>query len=203
MSWFKRGKPARPLPLDEQLRILSACGVNLATGVDTAALTSSLDAAQFEADPFRLALTMMGNEAVNPGQAGPSGFLSDDIWHFDTECIEGDGSYTRIAARLVTLAKGAFPLESIQDHVDVEGGTAWLGFRLDGKSHRLEAEVQDDWVDTSVLSRLAALLRERSGAGRRFTYIDLGGQDCLIGCATPDQKAQMQKQTGLEVGWLD
>ena len=203
MSWFTREKPGKRVPLDEQLRILRSCGVDLATGVDATALTSSMEPAQFEADPFRLALTMMGNEAEHAGQGGLSGFLSDDIWHFDTECIEGDGSYATIAARLVTLAKGDFPLESIQDHVDIEGGNAWLGFRLDGKSHRLEAEVQDDWVDTTVLSRLAALLRERSGDGRRFTYIDLGGQDCLIGCATPDQKAQMQKQTGLDVGWLD
>ena len=148
--------------------------MNFATGVDTTALTSVLEPAQFEADPFRLALTMMGNAAENAGQGGRSGFLSDDIWHFDTECIEGDGAYAWIAARLVTLAKGDFPLESIQDHVDVEDGIAWLGFRLDGQSHRLEAEVQGDWVDATVLSRLAALLHERSGDGRRFTYIDLG-----------------------------
>ena len=81
MSWFKREKPGKAAALDEQLRILSSCGVNLAPGVDPTALTSSLEPAQFEADPFRLALTMMGNEAANAGQGSPSGFLSDDIWH--------------------------------------------------------------------------------------------------------------------------
>ena len=203
MGWFKRGKDKKPVSLDEQLRILSSCGVNLATGVDTSALTLSFEPAQFEADPFRLVLTMMGSEAEDARQAGPSGFLSDDIWHFDTECIENTGDYARIATRLATLAKGELPLESIQDHVDIEGGTAWLEFRLDARSHRLDAAVQDDWVDTTILGRIATLLAGRSAGRRRFTYIDLGGQDCLIGCATPEQKAQMQEQTGLSLVWLE
>lgn len=53
----------------------------------------------------------------------------------------------------------------------------------------------------TILSRLAQLL-ESWQAGRRFTYIGLKGQDCLIGCATPKQLDMQAKTTGLEVEWL-
>jgi len=176
--------------LEDQLAILRSCGIRLAPGVEPSALTRWISASEFEADPFRLALVTMGNA------------LSDDIWHFDTECIEGDGAYTSIAKRLVTLARDDLPLESIEDHVDIDEGNAWIQFHLDGEQHHWIAAVQDDWVDPAILSRFASLLAQRSANGRRFTYIDLGGQDCLIGCATAEQKAKLQEHTGLKVDWL-
>jgi len=203
MSWFSRDSGRSRLPLNEQLRILAECGIRLAAGVDTDALTRSFDESQFEADPFRLALTAMGNQAEDPRQTGHSGFLSDDVWHFDTECVEGSGAYAAIATRLATLARGELPLESVQDHVDVDNGVAWLEFVLDGERHHWTVAVQDDWVDSKIISRLSTLLTGRSSAHRRFTYIDLGGQDCLIGCATSEQKRRLQERSGLTVNWLE
>lgn len=104
--------------MEAQLRILAECGVTLAPGVEPGVLTRAFTPAQFEADPFRLVLTRMGGEAEDAQPAGPSGFLSDDIWHFDTECIEDVGDYSRIAARLAALAKGELPLEGIGRHED-------------------------------------------------------------------------------------
>jgi hypothetical protein len=203
VGWFRRSASKPPLSLGEQLEVLASCGVRLAVGVDPAALTISFEPALFEADPFRLALTVMGSEAEDERQAGPSGFPSDDIWHFDTECIENDGDYARIAARMATLANGGLPFESIRDRVDVEGGAAWLEFTLDGARHHWDAHVEDDWVDTKMLGRIAALQTRRSGGRRRFTYIDLGGQDCLIGCSTSEERTMLRERTGLKVDWLD
>ena len=39
-------------------------------------------------------------------------------------------------------------------------------------------------------------------ATRRFTYVDLDGQDCLIGCATDDERARLERVTGSRVSWL-
>jgi hypothetical protein len=36
----------------------------------------------------------------------------------------------------------------------------------------------------------------------RFTGPDLGGQNCLIGCATAEQFNALRKQTGLDFEWL-
>ena len=64
-----------------------------------------------------------------------------------------------------------------------------------------DAEVDSDWVDTSILTRFADLLTRRK-TGRRFTYIDLGGQSCLIGGATPEGRDTLRAKTGLAVDWL-
>ena len=62
-------------------------------------------------------------------------------------------------------------------------------------------KVDDDWVDTKVLTQFAELLEGRR-AGKRFTYIDLKAQDCLVGCATEEQREWLRAQTGLAVEWL-
>jgi hypothetical protein len=50
-----------------------------------------------------------------------------------------------------------------------------------------------------ILGRFAALLTQRTAGRRRFTYIDHGGgQDCIIGCSTPEQLEQLREKTGLE-----
>src|SRR5215831_3510102 len=103
----------------------------------------------------------MGDEAESPSQGGESGYLSDNIWHFDTECIESPGDYQRIASRMCTLAQGDLPLVDLADFVDVEDSTAWLSFSLDGKPEKWIAKVDDDWVDPEMLSRFARLLESR------------------------------------------
>lgn len=115
--------------------------------------------------------------------------------------LDDHGSYVAIARRLAVLAHPALPIEDVQDYVDVEQEEAWLSFKLDGRTEKWIAVVNDDWVDTTILVRFAALLETRSV--KRFTYIDLGGgQDCLIGCATPAQRKALMKATKLQVEWL-
>jgi hypothetical protein len=80
---------------------------------------------QFQKDPYRLLLCVLGGEAEDETQAGESGYPSDQIWHFDTECIEDHGDYKKIVSRIVTLAHGALPLEQVEDFVDIENGAAW------------------------------------------------------------------------------
>ena len=62
-------------------------------------------------------------------------------------------------------------------------------------------KVDNDWVDTSVLSRFAEPLTTRA-TKKRFTYIDLQGQDCLIGCAPPELRAALESATKMKVEWL-
>jgi hypothetical protein len=64
---------------------------------------------------------------------------------------------------------GLTELKDVADHVDLESGTAWLSFRLDGQVHKIEAQINEDWVDAKILSELARLLESRH-RGRRFTY---------------------------------
>jgi hypothetical protein len=190
MGSFTRDDGRASPSLDEQLDTLASCGVKLAEGVDRREIMGGLSPSAFEADPFRLAIVRMAR-------------ASHDLWHFDTECIDGPGCYMSIAESFAALAKGDLPLEAIEDDVDLESGEAWIQFTLDGQVHRWEAAVEGDWVDPTILGRFAELLAQRTGGQRRFTYIDHGGgQDCMIGCSTPEQLEQLREKTGLEVTWL-
>lgn len=199
INFFKR-KSSQTVSFDEQLRVLADCGISLSENVAPEALLESYAREEYEKNPFQLLLSVMGGEAEVESQAGPTGYPSDSIWHFDTECIEDHGSYAAIAERLAVLAQPALPIEDVEDYVDVENQEAWLSFKLDGQTENWVATVNDDWIDETIFSRFAALLQSRSE--KRFTYIDLGGQDCLIGCATPAQREALMKATKLEVEWL-
>jgi len=161
-------------------------------------LLCSFGREDYENDPYALLLTVMGSEVEEPP---PEGYVSDNIWYFDVECIYGDGSYVAIAQRMSVLASGALPLEDVQDRVGPENAAAWLSFRLDGRDYRWNAEVDGDWVDGSILTRLAELLPTRS-SDKQFTYLSLAGQDCLIGCATKEQFNRLRGKTGLGFQWL-
>jgi hypothetical protein len=190
--------PPTTVSLEEQLRALAECGISLSASVAPDLLARSVSRERYEKEPYILLLCAMGEEAETDSQAEHKSFLSDNIWHFDTECIEGHGAYVAIAKRMAVLAQGDLPLEGVQDCVDVEGGEASLSFVLDGQSYKWQAKIDDDWVDPQIISHLVALLASRE-TERRFTYIDLDGQDCLIGCATAEQQARLQNRTGLKV----
>lgn len=188
----------RPRPLETQLADLARCGVSLRSDRTVDELLISLSREDYETSPTSL-IVMLGAEV----EAEPWGrFFSDDVWHFDTECIEDHGAYADIARRMRTLAGGALPLENIEDYVDLEEGVAWLEFTLDGKAYRWDASVESDWVDPAILSKFAELLIARA-PGVRFTYLDLGGQDCMLGAATQEQLDCLRSKCGLEFVWLE
>lgn len=199
------------IALEKQLQVLSECGIRLLPGITTEHLLASYDREIFEEEPFEFLLATLGGEV----EVEPFGLFTENLWHFDTECIEDHGSYTKIAQRMKDLADGALPLQEIEDYVDIEEGEAWLSFKLKGEKVKWEAEVSDDWVDPKILSRFALLLDSQATVAsrvadflflpfgrKRFTYLDLKGQDCLLGCSTSRQLRKLRKETGLDFQWL-
>ncbi len=177
------------------LRRLSECGVRFAKGVSENLL--AVDAAQFAVNSYQAVLVALGDDV--PGR--PSKHMSNNVWHFDTECIEDQGDYVRISQRMRDLAGWVLPIKAIKDQVDHDEQTAALAFMLDGAAHRWELKMNDDWVDPAVFSRFVDLLASRK-SGKRFTYLSLGGQDCLIGCSTTEELKKLKKLTGLPFAWL-
>ncbi|HEY8602318.1 MAG TPA: hypothetical protein VIL85_28100 [Thermomicrobiales bacterium] len=186
------------------MAILERGGIRLRAEITVADLLHAFPREDYEAEPFIRLLTVIGGEMEELGDSATGrvyGSMSGNIWHLDTECIEDHGDYVIIAERLSELAQGDLPLEAIRDYVDVGEGLASVSFRLDGREYRWDAAVEDDWVDPTILSKFAELLATRD-ATRRFTYFDLGGQDCLIGCSTTAELATLQSGTGLLFTWL-
>ena len=99
------------------------------------------------------------------------------------------------------LAGERLRLQDLEDYVDVENQRASLSFTLHGEKITWAPVVNHDWIDPVILSNFVKLLDKRN-ARMRFTYLDLRGQDCLIGCATAEQLASLRKATGLNFEWL-
>jgi hypothetical protein len=104
---------------------------------------------------------VLGGEA----ERGEFQRISDDIWHFDAECIEDNGDYVRVMERLVILTKGLLPITDLRDHVDLENETAWVEFKLGGQSVHWDLEVSDDWIDPGLCTRLQSW-RQCDAAGK-------------------------------------
>jgi len=196
MNWGIK-MPRKSSPLEEQIKTLASCGIILRDDVTIEHLLAMFSREAYENDPYRFLLTVMGGDL----EEELYGFASNNIWHFDTECIEDHGDYTSIAHRMNELAGGELRMDQIEDYVDIEEETAWLSFKLKGRAFKWDAAVDNDWVDPTILSRFAQLLAQQR-TDKRFTYLDLGGQDCLIGCCTPRQLASLNKNTGLNFEWL-
>jgi len=199
MSWFKKSKPEEPAEptLSEGLAALEQCGIRKRDDVSIDDILFSTGGTADDPIDYVHLLCLLGSD-VERDDFRPK---SNDIWHFDTECIYDDGDYVQIANRLVTLSKGALSITNLQDRIDFEKSLAWLEFDFRGKRIHLDLKLQDDWVDPDVLSRCAELLLNFQ-TEPRFTYADLGGQDCLIGFATEKQRRALTALTGLQFEWL-
>jgi hypothetical protein len=178
--------------LAEGLSLLEDCGVRRRADATIDDLLFSTGGKLDDPIEFVHLLCLLGG-TVERGSFQP---VSDDLWHFDTECIYGSGDYVSIAERLRSLSKGALVITDLADDFRIEDGVAWLEFKFRYQKIRWDFEVKDDWVDATIFSRVVELFGKVDSASR-FTYADLGGQDCLIGFATEEQRHALTQLTGL------
>jgi hypothetical protein len=179
--------------LQEQIAVLKSVGIELAPDTTIDDLMNDGWGEFYESDAYVSLLCNMGMSEK----------LSTDVWHFDTECIEGPGSYAYIARRLAILSEGMLPLEQIEDEVNnngIETGMAWLSFVLHGQFYKWDLKIENDWVDAEVFTRFVQL-NDQQNPLKRFILFGLG-QDGLIAYATPQQLESLNQQTGLEFIWL-
>lgn len=165
--------------LEEKLTILSQCGLRLSEPFTVNDLLESWDRSEYEKSGYNTVLVGLG---MTEEQA-PWRSRCVNLWHFDTECIEGPGSYKRIAERMMELAQGSLQLEDISDQVDLESGKASFSFRFNGNDITIDCRVDDDWVDAVIFASFVEMLR-KSDPSRVYIHFDLGGQDGLIGCVS-------------------
>jgi hypothetical protein len=194
---FLRRLTNRNMSLYAQLDQLARCGIVPMPGVGVSDLLNRYPERQYETDPFRLLLTVLGEES-NDSLHAP---LCEQVWHLRVGCIAGPEDYTQIAQRMSLLAQGALPITDVSDEFDWAAGVVWLRFRFRGEPVDWPARLREHWIDPLLFSRFAALL-EAQDTPQRFTYLDLGGQDALLGCATPQQVAELRRRAGLRFQWL-
>ena len=171
-----------------KLEILTECGLSLAPPFTAQDLLESWPREEFEKPGFNLTLIGLGMTEERP----PWRNHSVNMWHFDTECVEGNGSYVGFAQRMAELTQESVIIENLRDRVDVGAGIATLDFEYSGEPVHIDFKVNDDWVDPAVFSHLIKLLA-LSDPSKVFLYHDTGGQDYVIACVTRDQFVALKK----------
>lgn len=197
-SWFRKNVPIQNLTVPEGLAALSQHGISKHDDVTLEDISSSIGGRPGHPMDYVDLLCALGGESKRRRWQ----HRSDDIWHFDTECICEDGDYVSIAKRLLHLSKGALGISSLADHVDVEASEAWIEFDHHGLRMHWDLEVDNDWVDAAIFTKFVSLFAATSSEAR-FTYGNLGGQDCLIGFSTEAQRKALSSLTRIEFVWLE
>ena len=185
-----QARAAAKLTLEQKLDILAHCGLRLNPPFTVQDLLKSWSREVFEKDGFDSVLVGLGMTEEQP----PWRNHCVNAWHFDTECIEGNGSYIRIAERTKAMSGGSLPIENIRDHVDIEGHIAWLTFDFKGRGIRIECKVNEDWVDVGVFRHFVDLLGE-SDPSKTYLYHDLHCQDCILACVTKSEFAELKRSS--------
>jgi hypothetical protein len=187
----------RNMMLTRQLELLAECGIRPAEGIGLNELLSRHRETEYERSPFTKLLRVLGGAP----EGDPQRWWSDNIWLLNIESIGGPGDYVQIARRMASLAGEALPVADLKDGIDPGQDVAWLEFKLEGSLNQWHAKIEENWIDSRIVSNFVKLLESRD-TDKRFTYLDLPGKECLIGCATPEEFAKLRKWTGLEFEWL-
>jgi len=181
--------------VSEALAQLATVGIHVRPGISNEDLLYSLEGTMESPVEWVQLLCVLGSEV----ERGDFERISDDIWHFDAECIEDHGAYVAVVNRFAILAKGALPLTEINDHVVIDEKEAWVEFTLDGERIHWDLQVSDDWVDAQLYSRLQEAVASR-GVGKKFFIVALG-QDSLISFGDDRMRQEMSRLSGLNFQW--
>ncbi|MFF8421816.1 hypothetical protein [Streptomyces sp. NPDC015680] len=155
--------------LEDQLDRLAELGLPLAAGRTVDELLYSWPRVAYERKPFDLLLFALGCMVEDePWER----WFCNRAWHFDTECVRGQGSYVSIARQLCRISGLPDAFSGLRDHVDLGTEEAWIEYTADGRRVNWPIEVRDDWADLMIVGYL---IDELEHGDRRF-YVRHNGQ---------------------------
>ena len=180
---FKRSGAGR-VSIEDQLTELSACSVRLPPGVSIEDLFLFNGREEMESKPYGPLI-----EALAYSDETDFAAFCDRLWMCDYECIEDHGAYDQVLNRLQLLSDQRLPIASVRDYVDIEEDKAWIEFTLYGSNLHWDLEVQDDWMDPSIVVRFDELLKAHTDLRIYSNHTDYG-QSALFACFTAPEFAR-------------
>ncbi|MDK8769137.1 hypothetical protein QP932_11640 [Corynebacterium freneyi] len=136
----------------------------------------------------RLGLELRNPAAIRAGEDRARSILTAEHYNggpafshvlvYDAEMIEADDAYGEWVHEWARATGKQDRVTDVASHVDFDGGTSWLTYRLDGRDVRIEFTQESDWLDIEVFDRVL----EDFGTipGRTRLYIDNGQSGVYI-----------------------
>jgi hypothetical protein len=187
------------LTFQEQLQLLQSFGFTFNEGISFSdiAWAEDLNLKYEEKSFFRLYLALGGTNHDTSYT-----HITNKCWVFDFEAICNKGDYARILKQLSRLSQGELGFEDLNDSIDIEKEIADVSFTCKGSKYKWYLEVNDDWADDALFYKVQALATQLKTKGK-FTCLDTGGQDCVIGYHTKEELQKIRKATGLDIAWIN
>lgn len=160
--------------VDDQLERLACIGIQPKDKDFLEWIYNEWGKERLESDPYYLLLFSLGGEREVENIWKP---LSEDVYSFDTECIEDDDAYKDVLERLVAITKGELCISNIRSTVNHEDRTATLSFVYNSVNYEWDLEYDDDWFDCAVLTKINKLLQ---GENSNKLFYGWGPDQCLI-----------------------
>lgn len=189
--------PAQNVTFETQLSTFQQLGFEFNKGASKEDLIEMWGKDQFAEEPYYLMYISLGSTI----EREPWTPITNQCWRFDTEAIEGSGSYIDIMENLRRISNGEINITNIEDVVDWENEKASVSFEWNGNKYSWDLAFDDDWVDPLLFSQVVELTEKYNTKGR-LTYFDTGGQDLVLGWADASQLKELNAKTGLEIDWL-
>ena len=159
---------AGSLKLEKQIEVLSDLGIKMNKGVSVEELLYSWGRDEYENKPFDLILHMYGSE-IEKEPWGRN--ISNFVWNFDVECVEGSGSYIDIVKHFALISGKSNVVTDIEDSVNFESGEAWVSYKINGKLRKYNVEIDNDWADSNAV---ASIMGDMEDDSHRFYAKDNG-----------------------------
>jgi len=166
----------KKVSIEEQLRVLAELGIKpKADGfVDFICYDWGRDAV--ESDPYNLLLhSLSAGRIINDDEWEDN---SDDVYGFDTECVEDGGVYAEKLEALSAFSKGAFEISNAAGTVDHDNRKSSVSFDFNQKTYNWKMRYNYDWFDVSLIDKINLLLREAGSS--KFFFTTEPDQDVIV-----------------------
>lgn len=155
-------------------------------------MLSEFDRKLYEEDPYNLLLSVFGSEYEKEDEEWEAN--SNNIYHFDTECVEDNGAYITVLNNLKRISNGSFDIETVNDSVDIEARKANVSFFYRGKEHKWNLKVDDDWFDVNLIEKINKLMKINGESKQFYRYSP--DQTIILICVDLETKEKIEQLTG-------
>ena len=165
VPFYRNGKRWRyeTIPLEEQLARLSNFGINPKCDDFVEWMWCEWETDTVKSDPYELLMLLGGVREAS----GLVERLSNDVFYFDTGCVDDGNSYRTILEQLVTISKGAFNITNLHSEVDHKNKKASVSFVYCSTKYKWDLDYNNDWFDFGIVLKINGLLKN-SGSSRFF-----------------------------------
>lgn len=186
-------KKKAPTTLEEKIEALAAVGVVVDPERTIEEMLESNDREAYEEKGFESLLFTLALE-VETG-LGAGAYYTNQLYWFDTECIEDTGDYARVAMRFAEMFRDEFEIKDISDKVDWDNESAELSFECGGKRYHKSFVLDSDWLDVAVFELFIQASADMDSLSK-IGFTDSDGQDIRLCVMTLKQMKAFNKLTG-------